>query len=393
MEFARKINTDALIFAGFAGMFFFLPIGTSPLYICGGIVLALWIMSGRFLKDFRAWVSSGLMVPVLLLFTLPWIGLVYTPLPADGMSIAGKSYYWVFSIASLSVAGDGRKTDFILKMFLAGLSLNSTVAILQYLGAFPLKEGNPVGLFPGSSPWIAFSILLATGTIIASFYFSREQGPGKKLVYLFLVVQYLFTIGFIGGRSGYLAAALLFPVIVSHVLQQRSVIKPLFFAILLLSLVIALPVIKKRVSQGQEDLRLYRQGVVNTSIGLRLHMWEIACSEIRRSPLIGSGTGSFKKAWELRKKDPSLPFIDHPHNSFLYMAVSFGIPGLAALCWLLLELFRRGWKARHTAAGFSVIAFAVVFTVGSLTDTQVLPTPTTMALCLFAGIAGGIDER
>jgi O-antigen ligase len=391
MESARTINAETLIPAGLAGMFFFLPIGTSPLYIFGGIVLALWIVSGRFLKDFRAWVSSGFMVPVLLLFLLPWIGLLYTPLPAEGMGIAGKSYYWVFGIASLSVAGDGKRTDLILKMFLAGLSVNSAIAILQYLGALPLKEGNPVGLFPGSSPWIAFSILLATGTIIASFYFASEEGRRKKLVYLLLVVQYLFTIAFIGGRSGYLAAAVLFPIVVSHVLRQRSVVKPLFFAILLFSLIIAFPVVKKRVSQGQEDLRLYRQGVVNTSIGLRLHMWEIACSEIRQSPLIGSGTGSFKRAWELHKKDPSLPVFDHPHNSFLYTMVSFGIPGLAAFCWLLFEMIRKGWKARNTAAGFSVIGFAVVFTIGSLTDTQLLPTPTTMALCLFSGIAGGIN--
>jgi len=392
MDSLRTASSRDLLTAGFGGMFFCLSIGTSPLFIFGGLVLAVWILSGRFLKDLGTWPSTGMMIPVLLLLVLPWIGLLYTPLPSDGMSIAVKSYYWLFSIAFLSIARDSKRDDVVLKMFLAGLSLNSAVAILQYIGVLPLKNGHPVGLFPGSSPWIAFSILLAAGTIIASFYFSRECDARKRLIYLSLIVEYLSTIAFVGGRSGYLAIILLFPILLHHILKQGKIVKLIFFGILFCSLLATFPVIKKRVLKGKEDIELYRQGIVNTSIGLRIHMWEIALSEIEKNPLTGSGTGSFRRSWEVQKRDPSLPFYDHPHNSFLYMMVSFGIPGLIALSWLLLVMIRKGWRARDRSPGFSVFAFTVVFVVGSLTDTQILPTPTTMALSLFSGIAGGMND-
>lgn len=391
MESLKKIKPEALIWAGFLGMVFFIPLYTSPIFICGGFVLTVWVISGVFIKDIRAWLKTQFKIPVILLMLLPWIGLIYTSTPEDGMSIAKKSYYWLFSIAIISVLKTRKNPDLILKMFLAGLSVNSMISILQFLGIVPLKDGNVTGLFSGSSPWIAFSLLLAAGTLIASFYFFNEQSNKGRFLYIFLVSLFLFTIGFIGGRSGYLSIIILSPVLAYQLVKQPAIVKISVVSVITVVILFSLPVITSRLLKVKEDILLYKQGNVNTSIGLRLYMWEISIAEIKRAPLFGIGTGGFKKSWEAHKKDTQLPFVDHPHNSFLYMMISYGITGLIAFCWLLVLMIKKGWKVRGSALGFSVCAFTVVFIVGSLTDTQVLPTTTAMVLPVFAGISEAID--
>ena len=163
------------------------------------------------------------------------------------------------------------------------------------------------------------------------------------------------------------------------------------FSVLAVSILFTFPIVQSRFAAVEKDISLYEQGNINTSVGLRFHMWKIAISEIKKNPLLGIGTAGFRKLWEMNKGDRSLPFFDHPHNSFLYVLVSFGVTGLIALCWLLFVMLQKGWNGRDTPLGFALFAFTLVLTLGSFTDTQILPFPTAMAFTLFAGVAGAID--
>ena len=391
MELLRKGNPDTLLWVGFAGMFFSLPIATSPTVLCGVFVLCVWIVSGRFLKDIARWGRSPISLPVTILMLLPWIGLLYTPVPYDGFPVAQKSYYWLYAMALGHAISPRRNPDLIIKMFLAGLTVSSAISIFQFAGILPLKKGLSTGLLGGSSAHIAYSLLLAAGILMASFFFLKAQSRRERLWYGAAMLFYLLTISFTGGRSGYVALIVLSPVVVYNLTGQRHVGKILIITVTAVALLFTFPVVRSRFAKAQEDISLFRQGNVNTSLGLRFHMWELSLSEIRKSPIIGIGTAGFKRSWEVYKKDPSLPYHDHPHNSFLYMAVSFGVTGLIAFCWLLYAMLRKGWKWRGTALGFSVFSFTVIFTIGSLTDTQVLPFATATALPLFAGLSEAID--
>lgn len=399
----RKINTNTLLWAGYAGMFFFLPVATSPLAICGVFVIAVWIVSGKFLKDIKIWMASDMKIPMLMMILLPWIGLIYTPVPREGLNVAFKTHYWLFSIALMPLMKSRVKAtdqknmgqpDLIIKMFLSGLVLNCTVAIVQFLGLAPLRRGIPTGLLGGDSAHIPFSLLLTTGIIVSSFYFLKTRSVKIRLVYACLMVQFFVTMTFIGARSGYLALIVLSPLIVYNVVGRRHLFKILSGSIIIIALLFASPVVQSRVSKIKEDMMQYKQGNVNTSIGLRLHMWNIACAAIKKSPLIGIGTAGFLSVWEQYKEDPSLPFFIHgnPHNSFLYMMASFGILGLTSFCWLLFIMLRNGWKERGSPLGLAAFAFTVVFIIGSLVDTPLLSVAVAHAFSLFAGIASAIDE-
>ncbi len=402
MELLKKINPDTLLWAGFFGMFFFIPLGTSPLVICGVFVISVWIVSGKFLKDINMWLKSNMKIPILMLIILPWIGLIYTPVPSEGLNVAVKTHYWLFSIALMSLLqsrvkatnhGNKGQPDLLIKMFLSGLVVNSAISILQFLSLVPLIRGLPTGLLGGGSAHIPFSMLLTTGILVSSFYFLEARSRKVRLMHAFIMIQFFVTISFIGARSGYLALIVLSPLIVYNIVGRRHLFKILTGSIIIISILFAFPVVRDRISIIKEDLSEYKQGNVNTSIGLRLHMWEIALSEIKKNPLIGLGTAGFIKSWEMYKKDPSLPFFIHgnPHNSFLYMMVSFGVFGLISFCWLLFIMLRKGWKKRDSPLGYAVFVFTMVFIIGSLVDTALLSIAAAKAFSLFAGIAGAID--
>jgi O-antigen ligase len=341
-------------------------------------------------------------IPLLILILLPWIGLIYTPVPREGLNVAFKTHYWLYTLSLMPLMKSRFRApdqvykgdpDLIIKAFLSGLILNSIISMVQVLGLLPLKRGLPVGLLGGNSAHIPFSLLLATGILVSSFYFLRARSGKARLLYAFLMVQFFVTMSFIGARSGYLALMLLSPLIVCNIVGRRHLFRVLTGSVLLIFLLFASPVVQSRVSKIKDDLLHYKQGDVNTSIGLRFHMWEIAFAEIKKHPLIGTGTAGFLRSWEQYKKDPSLPFFIHgnPHNSFLYMTVSFGIPGLIAFCWLLFIMLGKGWKERNSALGFGVLAFTMVFITGSLVDTPLLSIAAGHAFSLFAGIAGALD--
>jgi O-antigen ligase len=324
---------------------------------------------------------------------MPWIGLAYTPLFSEGFGLASKTYYWLYAIAIIPVIRGRKDPDLVIKMLLAGLALNAVISTLQFAGLVPLRKGLPSGLLGISSPWITYSLLLTVGIAIASFYFRKAPSSGERFLWLCLMLVYFVPVGFLGGRSGYLAFAVLSPVIISNIAGKKHFLIVLVLSMLAVSLLFTSPIVQSRLSKAKEDFVLYKQGNINTSIGLRLHMWGVALSEIKKHPFAGLGSAGFYHAWEVGKKDPALPFFDHPHNSYLYMLVSFGITGLIALCWLFLAMLKNGWKQINTPLGFSLFSFTLILIIGSITDTQILPFPTATALVLFAGIAGALDAR
>lgn len=391
MGYSKKINLDILLLTGYSGIFFSLPIATSPTVVFGVFVISIWLISGKFLEDVKIWKASKLKIPIIMLILLPWVGLIYTPCTEDGTKTAFKTYYWLYAMALPPLLIKRKNPDIIIKTFLSGLSLNSIISALQLLGLVPLKKGLATGLIGGSSAHIPYSLLLTTGILVTSFYLSKARSVKERLLFALLMVLFFTVSGFIGGRSGYIALIILSPFIFYNIIGQRQIVMILIGSIIMISVLFNFPVVQSRFLKAKEDIVLYKHGNVNTSIGLRLHMWEIALSEIKRSPLFGIGTMGFKKSWEVHKKDPSLPFFDHPHNSFIYMMLSFGMPGLFAFCWLLYVMLKRGWIKRDSPLGFATFAFTAVFIIGSLTDTQVLPFATAMALPLFAGISEALD--
>ncbi len=357
----------------------------SPPLIAGGLTIIAWVFSGRFIKDYKIWVGQEWVKPVILFMLLHWIGLLWTDDLDKGVSFAQKSYYWLFAFAVASIPF--KKAIYLIWAFIAGLSLNVFIAILQYAGAVPfLRQDFATGLLTGMNPYISYSLILVLGMLILSFVFRHAGKPWEKIIIVIFIASYIFNLSIIHGRSGYIAFIILIPLIVYNLSGRRHFLKSMIAAVLIAGMFLFSPMVQHRINLIKQEILLYQQGQKLTSVGLRIYMWEGSIKIFLNNPLIGVGTGGFEKALNEIDFDSAPKGIDQPHNSFLYMGASFGIIGIISILWLFIVFLRKGWKHKDNILGYSALAFGAVLIIGSMTDTQILSRITGILLAVFIGM-------
>ncbi|MBI4690357.1 MAG: O-antigen ligase family protein [Nitrospirae bacterium] len=381
----KNITVDKLLFWGFCGTFFFIPVATSPAIITGILTLAIWVFSGKFTKDKNRWLKEKWVLPVFLISILPWIGLTYTSDVVKGLDFAKKSYYWLYAFAIASLTFHGYRAKALLNSFLLGLSFTAVAFGAQLIGIIPKPKVSSLG-FIGH---INASLLFVCGILILSFYFSKANGMKRKGLIAIVMAFFSLTVAFNIGRIGYFTFMLLLPLVAYNLLGQRHILKIVGVSILIIGLFLMSPTVQTRISSVVSDIRAYEQMNPNTPIGLRLHMWKGAVKIFLDNPIIGVGTGGYQSAMK-RYENPMLNLdlreFHQPHNSFLYMAASFGIIGLISLLYLFFIVLQNGWRYRDDLIGFSVLSFGLVLFIGSLTDSQILSVQTGMLFALFTGL-------
>jgi O-antigen ligase len=199
---------------------------------------------------------------------------------------------------------------------------------------------------------------------------------------------FLFTLSIGRGRSGYLAFILLSPIIAYNLLGKRFylILAAIAFSILLL---FSSPAVQSRIALAINDIKAYQAGNPNTSIGIRLNMWQGAVRIFLENPLIGTGTGGYARAM-IKYDHPNMisyhRMPSEPHNSFLFMAANYGMLGIISIGWLFVAYFKKGWFARNSLAGFAVLSYGLILLIGSLTASQIISFATAKMFALLAGI-------
>lgn len=377
---------DKGIFYSCCLLFFFIPIGMSPAVISGILMLALWIFSGKALKQ-RLWYPWT--IPALLLAALPWIGLLYTNNTVNGMFFAKKSYYWLYAFAIASISFQRYSASILMKAYIFGATLSSSVSLLQYFGFIPMKKEMPIAFFYWHQ---TYALLLAFGLMLTLFYIFTSKDLKYKIPYILISLLIFSALIIVPGRAGHLVFLASVPFIGYKLLTVRNFLKIFMLCILTAGLLFISPVVRERVSEGLDDIKEYKAGNINTAIGWRLHLMNVSLEIIKENPLFGIGTGGLKDELRRYKTGPDLPDSSQPHNNFLYTAVSFGIIGVIPLIWLFVLLFRNGWKNFNRVEGFSIFMYAIVIFIGGMFDTQIVMPATGVMLALFTGLQKAFYE-
>jgi O-antigen ligase len=233
---------------------------------------------------------------------------------------------------------------------------------------------------------INLSAFLLCGMFLLSFVY-RDTAPGRQRHYVLAAMcLFFFCLIISPARIGHLSFLILSPWMLYNLLGKKRLVWVLACMVLAAALMAASPTVRDRTSRAVSEARAFTQGEKVSSIGMRLYMWDGALRILGAHPLAGVGTGGYMKAMRPMRGDPSIPDVRHPHNSYLHYAASHGVPGLAAFGWLLFLLLRKGWRHRGTLAGQAVLAYTVVFMLGSIADSLVLTFSTTNMLALTTGL-------
>ncbi len=380
-----------------AATFLALPLGTTPPTLCGIAAALVWLASGRFVRTLGKIRRRSWFRPVLLWIALPWLGLLYTPDFHDqGLDYAGKTHYWLYGLALAAVA-DRVSPRRLMAAFFLGLAVNGAVGVLQFAGMVaPKGDGWFTGFGRGYS---VLSALLMVGILMASWLARRTEDLRERLGLWLLAGFFFFHMILLQGRTGYVTFVFLSPLVVRNLSRRMTAWRTAGVCLLLVGLMLLSPVVRERMELSVRQIRHHLNAPPEEAWGRaytphqdRFFMWYGAVRIWLDHPILGVGTGGYKTALAARAGEDAPP-IAHPHNDLLYMAVSYGLPGIAAFFWLFGELLKNGWRSRETPAGAFVLRATLVILVSGLLNAQTLDARMAFLLALTAGAQERLSSR
>jgi O-antigen ligase len=388
----KNLRADELLFYACMSAFFAIPLGTAPMNICGILAITIWLFSGKALRDLHILIRHSWFWPVLLLIILPWIGLLYSPdVTGVGLKYAKKTHYWIYAIIVASLAVSNFKADKLIQAYIAGLTVNSIAAMFQI--GFILRQGRPLpndlGLGPGYTSMIVYLIV---GIMVCAFYFNQSSEKRQRIYLALLMCLFFFHLIMMKGRNGYFTFLVISPLIFGHLMKRVHIFK-IFFAYCLIAALMALsPAVRNQIALTVKQINLHINAPSNASWGKeyipgedRVWIMANALKVFKQHPLFGVGTGGFQTVVQQNGK-PDWPLVRHPHNNFLYMAVSFGLVGVWALTWLFWELIKNSWHLRNTLTGYFVFSSTLVLFVSGFMNTQIINAGTGFLLAIATGL-------
>lgn len=397
-RFMEQALPDRLACGMLLATLFFLPLLTAPVTLCAVVTIAIWIISGRCRHDLPLWFRQQWTIPLLLIILIQVVSLCWSSDLASGYKLVERNYVWLLGFAALSittrVAGSA---ELAARAFLFGLSGNVLIALMQMAGIISWR--NREGSY-GLMGYITFSLLLVVGMLLLSRYYQRTPHTGTRIVVATTLGAFFLTLLLLPGRGGYLSFMAALPIMLCCLVGRKRVLMMALLAALPTAALLLSPTVRDRIAVIPHQMAAYdphRDQNLNTPVSERLHMWYGAAELIKEHPLIGIGTGSYKKEMERFKNriQGNTGGFSHPHNSYLYVAVSYGLVGILLYGRLLYLLLSSSFRHRHTVGGFMAFSVLSIILVGSLTDTQILSNATGILLGIAPGlipVPGATDE-
>jgi O-antigen ligase len=316
------------------GTCFCIPLSTSLMDTCSGLVVLFWLLSGRALLLIRMVRHNPVLLLSSGLFLLFVTGVFFSPADLSySLSVLMKyRELLLLPLAASLLADDERAVLRAENAFLAGTILLLLISFAMAFSLMPsAKYGNSL-LFH-----ITHSFFMA----ILSFWALQRALDAERERYFWFLVFAAATINIIfiaPGRTGMLAyAVLMFLALMQRISQKGRLAGCLLFFLMIPVGFFTSDNISSRVQQALQDIIHYEPGAARTSLGMRLDWWGNSLRLIDEKPVYGHGTGSFAvKQQELIKGTMTKP-TDNPHNEYLFIGVQLGYSGLAVFIALLLS--------------------------------------------------------
>jgi O-antigen ligase len=383
-ERAGKINQWLTALLAFA-----LPLSTSAITVLALLILLLWVFEGRFAEKFVKIKSNPVALSVLGLLAVLVIGLTWSPdVPAGLEVIAAR---WKLALLPVFLtAVDTSSPRRYLYFFVAGVCVAMTMTYLAWFDILHYADVTSTHLTKKNShvvynPLLAFSLYLVLHEAIWGGYKRRKQ------IGLFILASVMtFNMFITEGRIGQLAFFILLIVLLFQFFSKNRMKAVLAVCIVVPTLFIGgyklSPSFQNRIDNACMEVQQFKQNP-DTSVGLRLLFWQNTIAIIKRHPVLGIGTGGFAIAyyWHNWELSPWHIATDNPHNQYLLVTATVGIPGITALFLIFVTMFVQAWKMddRYQRIRF---AFPLFFLTIMLTESYLKVYETAFLFSLFSAV-------
>lgn len=324
----------------------------------GSLVFLVWGL--RRVEEVRLkelWRSPAIraVLPVLVVATA---GLAATEHPLHTREALADLWIGAACLAGWSLALSSRRLERLLAGLLIPAALLSVFGILQYhdlwqpLRFFGIETGSRLALTslagnPGDlGAYLVLPCLTGQWLLVrrlregdrTSLAFWGIAGALAVCLYVWALTQTLAALAALLGAS-FLFWTILLP-------RRRAAAALAGLAAVTAVVVLSVAPLRERIAEkGRQALA----GDWNAVLTNRLDAWRAGAWMLREHPLTGVGHGAYRPEYvpaKLALLDRGVEFstnIDQPvfanaHNEFVEVAAEWGIPGLAALAWVLWVL-------------------------------------------------------
>lgn len=225
---------------------------------------------------------------------------------------------------------------------------------------------------------IQYATVCSTLSILIFIFIIEESRKKHQIGLILLFAASLVTLIYTQARGPWLAFLVTFFIIT--ILGFRLIKRNFSRTILILGVLSACTVIlasgmilEKRFNSIKTELSQYQQKNYDTSIGARLHLWQVAIYSIKRDNFMGLKVHFDDNIEQLSKAGIYQAKIKHKHfhNSYLDRLAKHGALGLFLCLALVLYPSFKSLKSKNTDNIFFLIAITppCVYLLAGLTDT------------------------
>lgn len=365
-------------------MVFVLIFDTAVVNLVLFILLAIYSLSGDYAGKWRRIRGNAVATTSLLLFGLFAVGMGYSSSDFSSALAALNKYRELLLLPLvISIFHDDIWRQRAYYAFLAAILAGMLVSFAMYFGWLPPGPPNQEWI-PFKSRiaygfFMAYAIYLMTHHLLASRIRSHRFYWGSLICLAYLNLMFM-----VSGRTGHIVLlAMLLLLVYQHWPDLR---KRLAAAIPALAAVAAVTLLTSPAIQSRSnDIDAAFNHPAESSIGLRLIMWQTASRIIVEHPVLGAGTGSFEGEYTKKAYDHPDVRSDNPHNEYLLIASQLGLMGLGVFLLLLYQQ----WKLADRLLppySFAAKSLVLAMMVGCLFNSFLCDHGEGHFYAIFAGV-------
>ncbi|MGD1044670.1 MAG: O-antigen ligase family protein [Bacteroidota bacterium] len=325
---------------------FSIPISFVPAEFAIGITFLGWLLEGIFNKHWQYY-PTRLFIP--LLFYIGWniIASSISPRPGHSLwALADNEWPMFIMLFVYFIIDDVEVLKRILHLWFFSASVSALYGIWQTFSGYQLHRHETLAHMGNYFRAVGFNgfYLTFAGFIMSvffvSFCISFQSGIAKNRWKYILVALMSFSAA-IGtfARSIWLSFAVVIPIF-GFVKGKRmgSIVITVFLVIVLLC-VIFIPTIRDRAYSS----------VLPSENQTRLNLWKTSIHMSKDFPMTGIGEDNFDYYLDRYKVDGYYDTTAHPHNDYLTVLISSGIPGLIAFLSIWFVIIQMGFKTQKNS--------------------------------------------
>jgi len=351
---------------------FAIPISTAADGTLSVLLLALWLIGGRYREKLEAIRANPVALAALALLAILVAGLLWGNAPVHDRLLHLRKYANLLFIPILIgvFADENCQRRAMLAFALAA----GTTLLLSFALAFSLLHQSSWIGGTSADPYVFKSritqSLLMSFAVLAAYTLARASSEQwfRVLMATLAVAAGLNVLTMLQGRTGYVVLPAVLALLLYARFRWRGIFAVAFAATIAFTLLYhGSERFHQRGTAVASEFAEWRSGApAQRSVAYRLEFYTNTLRIIEKHPFAGVGTGGFRTAYREQVQNTSMVFTPNPHNVYLLIAAEAGLLGLLLLGYLLLREWQ--WAATLPQPGYSIAArgLVMIFALGGL---------------------------